>query len=341
MQQQLSFQAKYGILTLLPAELTAMSDIVEFRHLEYLVAIAERRNFSKAAEHVLRSQPAVSHQIKMVEADIGYPLLVRDGRNGVYPTPAGEFVLVWAKVVLAAKRETFRMARAIHEGAVPPLRLGFSSFVNEFLLDNFRILYQGLFPECEIHLSSGDTKHILERLENGTLDCALLPLPVDKDIWKVRPVAHSPLVICMRSDDPLSSQAQVTIQQAAPRLTVFRAPESHPAAHARLAEMFAEVGLPLHLVSSAATPTDLQLMVKQGYGLTLIDQLCPLEAGLITRPLSSLNWTADTAFIMPKSHGHMALMFVEKYLDEHDLGSVRKQSHPAALREPRQLKLIG
>ncbi len=100
-----------------------MSDIVEFRHLEYLVAIAERRNFSKAAAHVLRSQPAVSHQIKMVEDDIGYPLLVRDGRNGVYPTPAGEFVLVWARLVLAAKRETFRMARAIYDGTVPPLRL--------------------------------------------------------------------------------------------------------------------------------------------------------------------------------------------------------------------------
>ncbi|MDE1177130.1 MAG: LysR family transcriptional regulator [Edaphobacter sp.] len=37
-----------------------MSDIIEFRHLEYLVAIAESKNFSKAAEHVLRSQPAVS-----------------------------------------------------------------------------------------------------------------------------------------------------------------------------------------------------------------------------------------------------------------------------------------
>jgi hypothetical protein len=81
-----------------------MSDIVEFRHLEYLVAIAERKNFSKAAEHVLRSQPAVSHQIKMVEADIGYPLLVRDGRNGVYPTPAGEFVLAWAKIVLPERK---------------------------------------------------------------------------------------------------------------------------------------------------------------------------------------------------------------------------------------------
>jgi LysR family hydrogen peroxide-inducible transcriptional activator len=263
-----------------------MSDIVEFRHLEYLVAIAERRNFSKAAEHVLRSQPAVSHQIKMVEADIGYPLLIRDGRNGVHPTPAGEFVLAWARVVLAQKKDTFRMAKAIHDGAVPPLRVGFSSFVHGFLLDNFRIAYQGMFPDCEIQLFGGETRHILERLQSKALDCALLPMPINKDLWNVRQVAHSPLVICMRSDDPLSTHALVDIHEAAPRLKVFRDPELHPAAHARLLEMFSELGIPLHLASSAATPADIQLMVRQGYGLALIDQLWSLDAGLVTRPLA-------------------------------------------------------
>jgi LysR family hydrogen peroxide-inducible transcriptional activator len=166
-------------------------------------------------------------------------------------------------------------------------------------------------------------------------------MPIDKDIWNVRQVAHSPLVICMRSDDPLSNQVQVNIQEAASRLKVFRDPELHPAAHACLLEMFSELGVTLHLASSAATPTDMQLMVKQGYGLALIDQLWPLDAGLITRPLSGLKWTADTAFVTTKNHTHMALMFVEKYLDEHDLGSTRKQPQPAALRRPQQLKLIG
>jgi LysR family hydrogen peroxide-inducible transcriptional activator len=318
-----------------------MSDIVEFRHLEYLVAIAERKNFSKAAEHVLRSQPAVSHQIKMVEADIGYPLLIRDGRNGVHPTPAGEFVLAWARIVLPQKKETFRMAKAIHDGTVPPLRIGFSSFVNGFLLDNFRLAYQAMFPECEINLSSGNTKHNLERLENGTLDCALLPMPIDKEIWNVRQIAHSPLVICMRSDDPLANEALVDIHEVAPRLKVFRDPELHPAAHTRLSEMFAEVGVPLNIASSAATPSDIQLMVKQGYGLALIDQLWPLDTGLITRPLAGLHWTADVAFVTPKDRRHMALMFIEQYLDEHGLGSNRKQPQPAALRHPKQLTLIG
>lgn len=318
-----------------------MSDIVEFRHLEYLVAIAERRNFSKAAEHVLRSQPAISHQIKMVEADIGYPLLVRDGRNGVHPTPAGEFVLAWARVVLPQKKETFRMAKAIHDGTVPPLRMGFSSFVNSFLLDNFRLVYQGMFPDCEIQLSGADTQHVLERLEAGTLDCALLPMPIERDRWDVREVAHSPLVICMRADDPLSTQAQVDIREVASRLKVFRDPELHPAAHARLSEMFSELGIDLHLASSAATPADIQMMVKQGYGLALIDQLWPLDTGLVTRPLAGLKWTADFAFVTAKGRKHMALMFIERYLDEHGLGDHRKQPQPGAVRHPKQLTLVG
>ena len=318
-----------------------MSDIVEFRHLEYLVAIAARRNFSRAAEHVYRSQPAVSQQIRALEADIGFPLLVRNGRDGVYPTPAGELVLEWARAVLAERKEIFVIARAIHDGTVPPLHLGFSSFVNAFLLESFRTAYANMFPQCEVQLSSGATRQILQRLENGDLDCAILPMPIDKDAWKVRQIAHAPLVVCMRSDDPLSTRPQLDIREVTPRLKVFRDPEIHPAAHARLVEMFSEVGVALHLACSGATPADIQLMVKQGCGLALIDQLCPLEPGITTRPLMGLSWTADTAFVTLKNSRHMALVFIEKHIEEHGLGMVRKSPQPVPLRHPQQLKLIG
>jgi len=318
-----------------------MSDNVEFRHLEYLVAIAERKNFSKAAEHVYRSQPAVSHQIKTLESDLGFPLLIRDGRNGVHPTPAGELVLNWARNALAERRDIFRIAKAIHEGAVPPLHLGFSSFVNAFLLENFRQAYQAMFPGCEIHLSSGVTEHILDRLEQSLLDCALLPMPINSDSCTVRSVARSPLVVCMRTDDPLCPQSQVDLREISARLRVFRDPDLHRAAHARLIQMFQELGLSFKVDSSAATPTDMLLMVKQGYGLALIDQLWPLEEGLTTRPLRGLAWTVDTGFVAPKGYRHMALSFLEKYLDENDLGQSTNRRQPTAVRRPRQLKLLG
>ena len=102
----------------------AMSDSVEFRHLEYLLAIYEGKNFTKAAERVYRSQPAISQQVRALEEDEGFPIFVRGGRNGVSPTPPGELILNWARKVLTERREVFAMARAIYNKQVPPLSSG-------------------------------------------------------------------------------------------------------------------------------------------------------------------------------------------------------------------------
>ncbi len=317
-----------------------MSDSVEFRHLEYLLAIYEVKNFTKAAQRVYRSQPAVSQQVRALEEDVEFPIFVRGGRNGVSPTPPGELILNWARKVLTERREVFAMARAIYKRQVPPLRLGFSPFVHPLLLQALRVTYEELFPSCEIQLSSGDTAHTLQRLERNGLDCAVLPLPVNRDLWAVLQVAQSPLVLCMRTDDPLASETQVDIHEAASRITIFRDPELHPAAHSRLSEMFAEVGVPLNITNSAATPSDMQWMVKENYGLALIDQLSALEAGLTTRPIAGVNWTADTAFVTSKESAHIALLLLEKYLRENGLTPKRKQPRPERVR-PQQLKLIG
>jgi LysR family hydrogen peroxide-inducible transcriptional activator len=207
-------------------------------------------------------------------------------------------------------------------------------------LQALRVTYEQLFPSCEIQLSSGDTAHTLQRLERNGVDCAILPLPINRDLWAVLQVAQSPLVLCMRTDDPLASKAQIDIHEAVSRITIFRDPELHPAAHSRLLEMFAEVGMPLNIANSAATPSDMQWMVKENYGLALIDQLSVLAAGLITRPIAGVNWTADTAFVTSKESTHIALPLLEKYLRENGLTPKRKHPRPEKAR-PQQLKLIG
>lgn len=314
-----------------------MSDSVEFRHLEYLIAIQEEKNFTKAAERLYRSQPAVSQQIGALEEDIGFPIFVRGGREGISTTPAGEFVLGWARNVLVERRDIFSMARAIYNGEVPPLRLGFSPFVNPHLLQAFRNSYEELFPECGMQLSGSDPVHTLQRLDHGALDCAILPLPIDRDAWNVFQIAQSPLVVCMRADDPLASRSQLDIHEVAPRIKIFRDPELHPEAHSRLAEMFAEVDIPLHLASSAATPADIQWMVKENYGLALIDQLSPVEPGLVTRPIAGVHWTADTAFVSSRVGTHMALPFIENFLKKGALYPRRKgpQSERIGAQEPK------
>jgi DNA-binding transcriptional LysR family regulator len=317
-----------------------MSDSVEFRHLEYLVAIHEGNNFTKAAERVYRSQPAISQQIRALEDDVGFPIFVRGGRDGVSRTPAGELVLNWARNVLAERRQVFVMARAIHKGEVPPLKVGFSPFVNPALLHALQMSYNELFPGCQIQLSGGNQAHILQRLDRGGLDCAILQMPIEREPYKVIQIAQSQLVICMRADDPLAAQTQVNLHDVSSRITIFRDPELHPSAHMRLSEMFSEARIKLQLVNSAATPTDMQWMVKEKYGLALIDQTSRLESGLVTRPIMGLNRKEETAFVSSKQNAHIAIPILERFIERDGLTRHRKQPRIEKPR-PEQLRLIG
>jgi DNA-binding transcriptional LysR family regulator len=313
-----------------------MSDLVEFRHLKYIAAIAETNNFTRAAERLFLAQPSLSKQIKELEDAIGFPIFTRT-REGVRITPAGEMVIAYAQEALMARLEIITMARAVHQGEVPPLRLGFSSFINPNLLQLFRDCYANAFPNCRIQLSGGDPIHILQRLEQETLDGALLPMPIEGEAWVVQQVAQVPLVVCMRSDDPLTREPAVELCALPSRLKIFQDPELHPAGHAKLIEMFAEMGFKLDMVCTASTSSDIQWMVRAGYGVALIDQGTALDPVLTTRQIAGVHWTADTAFVHHREGGHIALRFVTRFLQRIWKRTLRKR--PVARKDDAAVQL--
>jgi DNA-binding transcriptional LysR family regulator len=314
-----------------------MSDYLEFRLLKYILAVAETLNFTRAAQRLFLAQPSLSKQIRDLEIDIKFPLFERN-RDGIRVTNAGRIVIAYASNTLRERDEMLSMARAVHLGEVPRLRLGFSSFINANLLQTFRQSYEEMFPGCEIQLAGGDPMLILQKLNQRLLDCAVLPMPIDAGVYNVQQIAQSPLAVCMRSDDTLANRARLDIQEVADRIKIFRDPELHPLAHSRLVEMFSDVGIPLHLEHSARTSSDIQWMVKGGYGLALVDQLSPLESGLITRPIAGVNWTVDTAFVHQSRADHIALPFIERVLQEDWKNFHRKKPVSGSIR-PEQLKL--
>ena len=315
-----------------------MSDSLEFRLLKYIVAVAETSNFTRAAERLFLAQPSLSKQIRDLEEEIRFPIFDRS-RDGVRVTLAGEMVVAYAKETLRARDELVAMARAVYLGKVPPLKLGFSSFVSCHLLQSFRETYCGIFPGCEIQLTGGDPTQVLERINQRAIDCAILPMPIDDNLYHVQQVSQSSLVICLRSDDPLTHRSQLDIYEIADRIKIFRDPELQPSAHSRLVEMFAEIGAPMHLACSANTPADIQWMVKAGYGLALIDQASPLDSGLTSRPIAGVNWTVDTAFVHHNLADHIALPFIERSLAQRWRDAKRKK-HPEGIR-PEQLRLLA
>jgi DNA-binding transcriptional LysR family regulator len=68
-----------------------MSDLVEFRHLKYIPAVAEAANFTRAAERLFLAQPSLRKRIEDIEDEIGFPIFVPN-RDGVRITPAGQMI---------------------------------------------------------------------------------------------------------------------------------------------------------------------------------------------------------------------------------------------------------
>jgi DNA-binding transcriptional LysR family regulator len=296
-------------------EFNAMSDLVEFRHLKYIVAVAEAATITRAAERLFLAQPSLSKQVKDLEDALGFPVFVRT-RQGVRITPAGQMIVAYAQEALLKRTKIIAMARAVHRGDVPPFRLGFSSFINPDLLQLFRDAYARLLPDCLIHLSGGDPLHLLHRLEEGTLDGALFPMPIDGQEWVTQQVSCEPLVVCMQKDDPLARNAQVSLSDLAERLKIYRDPTVHPSAHNRLMEMLTQVGIVPEVSCSATTPADIQWMVRAGYGVALIDQKTLIDPALTTRPIAGIHWTADTAFVHHNDADHLALPLVIRLAQE-------------------------
>ena len=317
-----------------------MSDLVEFRHLKYIAAIAETGNFTRAAERLFLAQPSLSKQIKELEDAIGIQIFVRH-HDGVRITAAGQMIVTYAIEAVKARNEIIQAARAVHCGEISPLRIGFSCFVQQDVLRSLSDAYASLFPGCPMQFSGGDPAQILRRMEEKSLDAAVLSLPISGEQWTVEPVASAPLVVCMRADDPLAQQIEIQPSELAKRLKIFRNPEAHPEAHARLMEMLTEIGITPDVACLATTPMDIQWMVQSSSGLALIDQKTPLDPRLTTRPIANIKWTADTAFVHPLSAEHPALPVLIRHLRKVNGSKPAKHTHRRKYANDLQMKLLG
>ena len=145
----------------------------------------------------------------------------------------------------------------------------------------------------------------------------------------------------MRFDDPIAREPEIQLPVLAAKLRIFRDPESHPSAHCRLLEMLSDVGIKPVIDCSAATPNDIQLMVRAGYGVALVEQSWVIDPDLTTRPVAGLRWTADTAFVHRKSAAHPALLVAIRLLHKMQKGRSHKEPLLPGKGMPIQLDLLA
>ncbi len=289
-----------------------MYDCVEFCHLKYFLAVAQEGSFTRAADRLHLSQPSLSTQIKQFEETVSAQLFVRE-KSGVMLTPAGNALMPFAEQVLRLREQAVDSVRAIHKGTAPPLALGFSHFTDQALMERTFACYRRLFPESEIRPTTHSTAQLLASLADGNLHAALVTLPIEMRDLVIQPVARERLLVCMRKDDPLASEVELTPRQIANRIRISFNPKHHPELYAHLNTTLARAGITMQVQHICTTPSDLQWMVKQGLGWSLVRESRQLDPELVARPIAGIELMVESAFVYRETGqaSHLALLACE------------------------------
>jgi DNA-binding transcriptional LysR family regulator len=305
-------------------------DHLEFRHLRYIVAIAEQRTFTAAAHSVPVAQSALSRQIAEIEEIYNIQIFERvRGGTGASLTPAGEALLMFARQLLQTRTEIIEAVQAIHQSTLLPFRLGFSPLVEEQVVDTVCQAYHEVFPKSEIRPEGADTEDLFERLGQGTLDAALVTLPVSGEGIEVQPVMHQRVVVCIPEVDPLAQLSEIPPAALNEKLSIFCDPRQHPRAHARLLEILNEQGIILRLTNPTFNADHVQWMVREMICYALIREHEPLKDGLTTRPIQGVSFTVDSAIAYKSDREQLALPLLLRDLEKRfPLANMRPQRKP-------------
>lgn len=184
----------------------------DLRQLECFCAVARTGSFTKAAAELGIAQPSLSEQIARLEQSLGAPLFERLSRR-IELTPMAQAILAKAYLLLedaAALPELLERAR---EGVRGPLRIGAIPTILPYFLAPRLKDFTNRHPEVDLHLREGKTPELVEQVLDGTLDVAILSLPVSNPGLVMKELFKEPFYLAVPGNHPLANAPQVQLRR--------------------------------------------------------------------------------------------------------------------------------
>ncbi|QAY67540.1 LysR family transcriptional regulator [Paenibacillus protaetiae] len=183
---------------------------MELTQLEYFLKVARMEHLTKAAESLSITQPALSHSISKLEAELGVPLFERKGRN----LKINRYGLMFSKHVEKILQEVQRGKKEIEEHSNPDsgvIHLAYLNILGVDLIPNLIRDYQKLNPAITFELSQGDKGTILNQVEEGQSDLMITSEKPVNDTFEWVPMLSLPLYLVVSADHRLAKKPSVSL----------------------------------------------------------------------------------------------------------------------------------
>lgn len=199
---------------------------VKLEWLRSFVAVAELEGFTKAAQHLRISQPAISTHIKELEENLKVPLFEKIG-NRVRLSHSGEAVLGEARAILQGVRQLRDVAVESETGIGGVLTVGASTTPGNYVLPRLLGEFERLYPAVRTHLVIGNSTRILQRLDANEVDLGAVGIHPPSDQYVTRPLCDDELVVFAPLRHPLARRrVQIPLAELARERFILRESDS-------------------------------------------------------------------------------------------------------------------
>ena len=169
------------------------------QQLEALVLLVEERNFARAALRMNLTQPSISKHIKNLEGLINSPIIDR-GQPGIVLTSEGKILHAYARRILKLRDEAHQKIVHTKDTAYRHIFIGASTIPGSYILPRALSLLKDRYPQCMVHIRSGDSHDILEMVANDQVEIGFIGQGTQDRRFRAEPVWKDTLVLVARAD---------------------------------------------------------------------------------------------------------------------------------------------
>jgi LysR family transcriptional regulator, low CO2-responsive transcriptional regulator len=241
---------------------------LSLHQLRIFVAVADRQSFTRAAEDLFLTQPAVSMQIKALERTVGIPLFDHLGKH-VQPTEAGYELYARAKRILQLTAETSETMQALRGAWRRRLRVIATTTVGIYVVPTMLGQFHQRHPEIEIQLEVANWERTCERLFDREADVGIAG-PHPQPFLKMEPFMEDELVVIAGPGHSLVTRTDIPLEELAREPILVREPGS--GTRAAVEALFAERNIPLHRAMELSRNGAIKQIVMAGLGIGVVSR---------------------------------------------------------------------
>ena len=246
-------------------------------------------NFTRAAERLRITQPALSKQIAELEQKVGFSIFSRAQRR-VELTDAGQVFVRGCQDALAVLEKALRSARSTQEQVQPVVTIGHSPYVDPQLISALIGTHLPLYPNLRLRMESMFAHELVHGVLSAELDIALLEEPLENPLLTLVSLTSAPLHVLMASEHPAARKSAVDMADFGTVGWMMFPKRANPAIYDKVLDAGKEAGVTPVELHHYLAPQEVAPLISQNFGVAFMprgtaEQM--MSAEIVSLPLGS------------------------------------------------------